>query len=82
MKPVGIVHQIDSLGRIVIPKVLRQTLDISKGDSLELFVEDGNIVLRKYQPACIICGTAKNITTFKGKNFCPDCIKEMASKLL
>ncbi len=82
MKPLGIVRQIDSLGRIVIPKELRHTLDIDKGDSLELFIEDGTIILRKYQPACIICGTAKNVTTFKGKNFCPDCVRELSSKLL
>lgn len=82
MKPVGIVRQIDSLGRIVIPKELRRTLDISEGDSLELFIEDNTIILRKYQPACIICGTAKNIVTYKGRNFCPDCVREIASKLL
>ncbi len=82
MKPVGIVRQIDSLGRIVIPKELRRTLDISDGDSLELFIEDNTVILRKYQPACIICGTAKNIVTYKGRNFCPDCIREIASKLL
>ena len=82
MKPVGIVRQIDSLGRIVIPKELRRTLDISEGDSLELFIEDNTIILRKYQPACIICGSAKNIVTYKGRNFCPDCVREIASKLL
>lgn len=82
MKPVGIVRQIDALGRIVIPKELRRTLDISEGDSLELFMEDGMIVMRKYQPACIVCGSAKNVATYKGHNFCPDCIKDMANKLL
>lgn len=82
MKPVGIVRQIDSLGRIVIPKELRRTLDISEGDALELFIEDNTIILRKYNPACIICGTAKNIVTYKGRNFCPDCVREIAGKLL
>ena len=82
MKPVGIVRQIDSLGRILIPKSLRNTLDLKDGDSLELFIEDNNIILRKYQPACIICGSAKNIVTFKGHNFCPDCVREISAKLL
>lgn len=82
MKPVGIVRQIDSLGRIVIPKELRRTLEISEGDSLELFIEDTTIILRKYQPACMICGNAKNVITYKGRNFCPDCVKEIANKLL
>ncbi len=82
MKPVGIVRQIDSLGRILIPKSLRNTLDLKDGDSLELFLEDNNIVLRKYQPACILCGSAKHTVTFKGQNFCPDCVREMSAKLL
>ncbi|MBQ3068869.1 MAG: AbrB/MazE/SpoVT family DNA-binding domain-containing protein [Clostridia bacterium] len=82
MKPVGIVRQIDSLGRVLIPKSLRNTLDLKDGDSLELFIEDNNIILRKYQPACIICGSAKNIVTFKGHNFCPDCVREISAKLL
>ncbi len=82
MKPVGIVRQIDGLGRVVIPKELRRILDVSEGDSFELFIEDNTIIMRKYQPACIICGNAKNIVTFKGRNFCPDCIKEMSGKLL
>lgn len=82
MKPVGIVRQIDGLGRVVIPKELRRILDVSEGDSFELFIEDNTIIMRKYQPACIICGNAKNIVTFKGRNFCPECIKEMSGKLL
>ena len=82
MKPVGIVRQIDALGRIVIPKELRRTLDIADGDPLEMFIEDNTVILRKYQPACIICGNAKNIVTFKGRNFCPDCVKQLSAAVL
>ena len=82
MKPVGIVRQIDSLGRIVIPRELRRTLDIADGDALEIFIEDNTIILRKYQPACILCGNAKNVTSYKGRNICPDCIKDLAAKML
>jgi len=82
MKPIGVVRQIDALGRIVVPKELRRILDIKEGDSLELFLEDNNIVLRKYQPACMICGNARQTVTYKGRNFCPDCIRDMAGKLL
>ena len=82
MKPVGIVRQIDALGRIVIPKELRRTLDIAEGDPLEMFIEDNTVILRKYQPACIICGSAKNVVTFKGRNFCPDCVRQLSSAVL
>lgn len=48
MKNVGIVRKIDKLGRIVIPKEVRNTLRILDDDNLELYIEGENIVLKKY----------------------------------
>ena len=50
MKTTGIIRRIDDLGRIVIPKELRKTLRIKNGDSLEIFVEGDDIILKKYSP--------------------------------
>ena len=50
MKSTGIVRKIDELGRIVLPKELRRTLDIEEKDPLEIFIEDNTIILKKYQP--------------------------------
>lgn len=77
MKSTGIVRQVDDLGRIVIPKELRRTLDISEKDSLEIYVEDNLIIMKKYEPTCIFCGEGKNIRNFKGKNICEKCIKDI-----
>ncbi|MTI65953.1 MAG: AbrB/MazE/SpoVT family DNA-binding domain-containing protein [Firmicutes bacterium] len=77
MKSTGIVRKVDELGRIVIPKELRRTLDIAEKDSLEIYVDGEQIILKKYQPACIFCGQAKDISVFKGKNICPDCLDEL-----
>ena len=49
MRATGIVRRIDSLGRIVIPKEIRRTMQIREGDSLEIYVESGgDIILKKY----------------------------------
>lgn len=48
MKATGIVRRIDDLGRVVIPKEIRRNLHLKEGDPLELFVEDGAVVFRKY----------------------------------
>lgn len=77
MKSTGIVRKIDDLGRMVIPAELRRTLDISTKDALEIFIDGEKIVLKKYEPACIFCGNAGNVSTFNGKNVCHDCLEEM-----
>ena len=38
MKSTGMIRQLDSLGRIVLPIELRRTLDIQTKDMLEIYV--------------------------------------------
>lgn len=49
MKYTGIVRRIDDLGRIVIPKEIRRILKIKEGDPLEILMDKGEIVLKKYK---------------------------------
>lgn len=77
MKSTGIVRRIDELGRVVLPIELRRTLDIDIKDSLEIYVDNSSIILRKYEPACVFCGNASDVITFKGKNVCKNCMHEM-----
>lgn len=81
MKSTGIVRKIDNLGRVVLPIELRRTFDIEREDPVEIFVDDNYILLKKYQPACIFCGDAKDVVNFKGKNICKSCLAEMKEKL-
>ena len=47
MKATGIVRRIDELGRVVIPKEIRRTQRIRRGDPLEIFTTgDGEVILR------------------------------------
>lgn len=48
MKATGIVRRIDELGRIVVPKEIRRVMRIREGDPIEIFTEDGRVVLQKY----------------------------------
>ena len=78
MKSTGIVRKIDSLGRVVLPKELRRQLNIDEDSSLEIFVDGSSIVLKKYQPACIFCGSAEDIEQYQGRNICRKCREEIA----
>ena len=81
MKSTGIVRKIDDLGRIVLPIELRRVLDIDKDSSLEIYVDNDSIILKKYQPACIFCDNARDIVTYRGKNVCSDCIRMLEEKI-
>lgn len=82
MKSTGIVRKLDELGRVVLPIELRRSLDIEERDGLEVFVDDECIILRKYQPTCIFCGTAIDTAKFKDKSICRECIIQMNQFIL
>jgi transcriptional pleiotropic regulator of transition state genes len=77
MKATGIVRQLDQLGRIVIPKELRTTFDLNEKDPIEIYVEGNDIILRKYQPACIFCNEATDVIQYQGKNVCRNCLEKL-----
>ncbi|PES66959.1 transition state regulator Abh [Bacillus cereus] len=70
MKATGIIRKVDELGRIVIPKELRDVLGIQIKSPLEIFVEEDKVILQKYQPynACQITGDVsdQNISLANG----------------
>ena len=78
MKATGIVRKVDELGRIVIPIELRRTLNIKIKDPIEIYVDDDCILLKKYEPACIFCGSADNVIVYKDKTICAHCIDAMS----
>lgn len=51
----GIIRRIDDLGRIVIPKNLRRDMHINEGDPMEVYLRDGEIVIRKYKKSFEEC---------------------------
>lgn len=48
MKSTGVTRKIDELGRLVIPKEIRRNLGIRDGESLEIFIDDDSIILKKH----------------------------------
>ena len=79
MKATGIVRKVDELGRIVLPIELRRTLGIDVKDPLEIYVHEDQIILKKYQPACIFCGSGDYVHRIHDKNVCQSCIDELKS---
>jgi AbrB family transcriptional regulator, transcriptional pleiotropic regulator of transition state genes len=79
MKSTGIVRKVDELGRVVLPMELRRTMSIAEKDPLEIYVDGGTIILKKYEPTCVFCGDTKDVVSYKGKNICSNCMFELKS---
>ena len=81
MKATGIIRNIDELGRIVIPKEIRKEMDIKSNQPIEIYVDEGKIILCKYSPSCLFCAGTENVTLFKEKRICKSCLDELKSEL-
>ncbi len=77
LRSTGIVRKVDELGRIVLPIELRKNMDIAPKDSIEIFVEEDRIILKKYMPCCIFCGNAEDVSYFKNKLVCAQCLESL-----
>lgn len=77
MKTEGIIRNVDTLGRIVIPKEMRKVLEINEGDPIEIVKINNDIVLRKYSKGCIFCGSDKDASEFNNVLVCSVCRKAL-----
>ena len=75
MKSIGIIRNIDDLGRVVIPKEIRDSLGIEV--QVEIFVDGKCVVLKKHSTTCIFCGNDENIEEYKGEKICKECFNEI-----
>lgn len=81
MKSTGIIRKVDELGRIVIPKELRDVLNLKggikgTGDPLEIFTDGDNIILKKYIPGCNCCNKTNNLIEVYGVKLCISCLEK------
>ena len=79
MKSTGIIRRVDELGRVVIPIEIRNQFNIIEKDPVEIFVNGSSIVLKKYEPNCIFCGSTHDLVNFNDKLICDKCAKEIGS---
>lgn len=77
MKSTGMIRRVDELGRVVIPKEIRNKLDIEEKDPMEIYVEGPSIVLKKFESNCIFCGNTKDLIEYKGKLICKKCVDSL-----
>ena len=77
------IRKIDKLGRISIPKDIRETLKLDAGTELliKLDTKKRHIVIQNRSPSCIICGDTIHFFE-KGKMMiCKSCLNELNKKI-
>ncbi|RKQ85647.1 AbrB/MazE/SpoVT family DNA-binding domain-containing protein [Brockia lithotrophica] len=77
MRTTGIVRKIDELGRIVIPSDIRRELGLGERDLVEIAVERDAIVIRRFEPACVFCGSREDLFEYRGKTVCRRCAQAL-----
>lgn len=79
-----IVKKIDSVGRIVIPMELRNSLHWKSNDEIELIEKDDCLVLKSHiikQGRCAVCGGREKLLSIDGINICLDCAEKISEKM-
>ena len=79
MKSTGIVRKLDELGRVVIPKEIRNKLDIEEKDPIEIYLDGTSIILKKFETGCIFCNNSKELVSFKDKLVFKKCLSKINS---
>lgn len=73
MKSTGITRPLDGIGRVVLPKELRDAMDIKKGEPLEVLVDGKQVILRKFMHNCIFCGEGADVQFYRDIAICREC---------
>lgn len=74
----GFVREIDSVGRIVIPKQLRKELGmLEQGCKVEMFSDGKQIILKKAECDCIFCKAEADLVEIEGKFICKSCVEKI-----
>jgi len=73
VKRTDAIRTVDDLGRIIIPKSVRDYLSIDKGDKFEMVIQNGNMVLVRHMPTCSICDYDDNVQKLGRAYLCEEC---------
>lgn len=80
LEPTGFIRRVDDLGRVVLPKELRNRFGIADGDALEIWLDGQQVVLVRHLETCVFCGGHEHLAAFKGKTVCLQCRLEVAHR--
>ena len=77
----GIERKLDHLGRIVIPKQIREKMRLQEGDKIKIDTKGNKVLLYKEIKCCDFCNNTKDLVEFENKKICKNCLKKMSKNV-
>lgn len=81
LRSTGIVRRVDELGRVVLPKEIRQMRELDSGEPFEIYVKEDWIILQKHRPECVFCSHQEGLVQYQKKDVCKHCVEKMGHEL-
>lgn len=74
----GIVRELDDLGRVTIPKEIRESLKFQRNEPVDIYIENGVICINAARLQCVCCGSKKEdkLRKVRGVLICEDCTNQ------
>lgn len=78
-----IVRKLDCLGRVVIPKEIRDFLSIENESPVAITMNGDTVHIKKFieNKVCLSCNTEEDLVELEGKHICHKCIKSLYGKI-
>jgi transcriptional pleiotropic regulator of transition state genes len=76
MRATGYVRPMDKLGRVVLPKAVRDERGIVNRAPYEIWLQGEFTVVRRWEPSCVFCGDHEDLIEFRGRLVCRECRRD------
>lgn len=76
---IGMDRPVDDMGRISLPMEIRQTLNYSERQKVDMYVEAQEIWISKV--GCHFCQSEDDLIEFKGVHICKGCAQELCNQV-
>ena len=73
----GNLSKIDNLGRDVIPKSIRQALNIENNAEISMYDQGESLIIKKGHRACSLCDSKEIKHQIGTKFICNDCVNNI-----
>ena len=76
----GVERHIDPVGRLVIPKEMRDKLNFEVNELVDIRLVGDHIEVSKSKTRCLFCNSDNDIKYYKNYAMCKNCLDEMVEK--